>query len=121
MPTESPDSASAGHTAEQDTLHQSIQAVIETYPEATVGIAIRDAATGTRYDYNAERVFHAASTMKVPVMIEAFRRAERADVSMEDELLENEPSALVIDCQSVPITRSGGLCGFDGNKKVKGR
>ena len=39
---------------------------------------------------------------------------------------EPEPSAvteefLVIDCQSVPITRSGGLCGFDGNKKVKGR
>jgi putative transposase len=34
---------------------------------------------------------------------------------------EPEPSALVIDCQSVPITRSGGLCGVDGNKKVKGR
>jgi len=32
-----------------------------------------------------------------------------------------EPSAVVIDCQSVPITRSGGLCGFDGHKKVKGR
>jgi len=34
---------------------------------------------------------------------------------------EPEPSAVIIDCQSVPITRSGGLCGFDGNKKVKGR
>lgn len=32
-----------------------------------------------------------------------------------------EPSAVIIDCQSVPITRSGGLCGFDGNKKVNGR
>ena len=31
------------------------------------------------------------------------------------------PRALVIDCQSVPITRSDGLCGFNGNKKVKGR
>ena len=42
---------------------------------------------------------------------EARREAER----------EAEPSAVIIDCQSVPITRSGGLCGFDGNKKVKGR
>jgi len=32
-----------------------------------------------------------------------------------------EPSALVIDCQSVPITRTGGCCGFDAYKKVKGR
>lgn len=31
-----------------------------------------------------------------------------------------QPSAVIIDCQSVPITRSGGLCGFDGHKKVKG-
>jgi putative transposase len=29
---------------------------------------------------------------------------------------------VIIDCQSVPITRSGGLCGSSGgNKKVKGR
>ena len=35
---------------------------------------------------------------------------------------EAEPSAVIIDCQSVPITRSGGLCGSSGgNKKVKGR
>lgn len=27
----------------------------------------------------------------------------------------------MIDCQSVPTTRSGGLSGFDGNKRVKGR
>jgi putative transposase len=39
---------------------------------------------------------------------------------------EPEPSAVTkeflgIDCQSVPITRSGGLCGVDGSKKVEGR
>jgi putative transposase len=32
-----------------------------------------------------------------------------------------EPSAVIIDCQSVPITRTGGCCGFDAYKKVKGR
>lgn len=34
---------------------------------------------------------------------------------------EAEPSALVVDCQSVPITRAGGCCGFDAYKRVKGR
>ena len=44
------------------------------------------------------------------------RRGARREAGREPE-----PSAVIIDCQSVPITRSGSLCGFDGNKKVKGR
>lgn len=32
-----------------------------------------------------------------------------------------EPSAVMIDCQSVPTTRMGGLSGFDAYKRVKGR
>jgi putative transposase len=34
---------------------------------------------------------------------------------------EVEPSAVMIDCQSVPTTRMGGPSGFDGHKQVKGR
>ena len=32
-----------------------------------------------------------------------------------------EPSALIVDCQSVPSTRAGGISSFDAFKKVKGR
>ena len=32
-----------------------------------------------------------------------------------------EPTAVMIDCQSVPTTRMGGCSGFDAYKKVKGR
>jgi putative transposase len=39
----------------------------------------------------------------------------------EEANREAEPSALIIDCQSVPITRTGGCSGFDAYKKVKGR
>jgi putative transposase len=49
-------------------------------------------------------------------LLSVARRGERREAGREPE-----PSAVIIDCQSVPITRSGGLCGFDGNKKVKGR
>ena len=49
-------------------------------------------------------------------LLSVARRSARQEAGREAE-----PSAVIIDCQSVPITRSGGLCGFDGNKKVKGR
>ena len=85
-----------GYYPQQDTLDEAIQAVLGNYPEATVGIAVRDPATGTRYDHQAEREFHAASTMKVPVMIEAFRRAEHGGFSLDDELtIENEFTSIV--------------------------
>lgn len=32
-----------------------------------------------------------------------------------------EPSALIIDCQSVPSTRVGGISSFDAYKRIKGR
>jgi putative transposase len=49
-------------------------------------------------------------------LLSAARRKARKEAGREAE-----PSALIIDCQSVPITRSGGLSGFDGHKRVKGR
>ncbi len=67
-------------------LDAEIQTVLATEPEAIVGIAIRDAATGVRYDHQSDRLFHAASTMKVPVMIEVFRQASLGRYSMDDEL-----------------------------------
>lgn len=33
----------------------------------------------------------------------------------------SQPSVVIVDCQSVKTTMVGGLRGFDGNKKIKGR
>ena len=48
-------------------------------------------------------------------LLSVARRGARQEAGREAGR-EPEPSAVIIDCQSVPITRSGDLCSFDGNK-----
>ena len=60
---------------------------IAATPGARVGIAFHDLATGDTLYVDADTSFHAASTMKVPVMIELFRAAERGQLALDDLLL----------------------------------
>jgi beta-lactamase class A len=61
-----------------------------------VGLAYRDLATGAKLDLNADSSLHAASTMKVPVMIQYFRDVDsgrlRADARVR---LENRFASIV--------------------------
>ncbi len=45
-----------------------------------------DVAAGSRILIDEEKVFHAASTMKVPVMIEAFRQADEGRFALDDAI-----------------------------------
>lgn len=53
---------------------------------AEVGLAFRTLDGGDEVLINADTSFHAASTMKVPVMIELFRRAAAGDLVLYEEL-----------------------------------
>lgn len=46
---------------------------------------------------NPDKVFHAASTMKTPLMIELFRRAERGDISLGDSIKVVNRFASIVD------------------------
>ncbi len=88
----------AAHTRSMpdDSLETEIRTIIDRHPEAVVGVAVRDPSTGTVVNLNADRLFHAASTMKIPVLIEVFRQAEAGVLSLEDSLLvENRFSSIV--------------------------
>ncbi|MEM1054364.1 MAG: serine hydrolase [Bacteroidota bacterium] len=79
-----------------DDLRQRIATIVAEYPEATVAVAVRDAHTGLSLDLNADRRFHAASTMKVPVMIEAFRQVEAGRLGWDDPIpVENRFTSIV--------------------------
>jgi beta-lactamase class A len=70
-----------------DSLRERIEARIAQVPGAVVGVSFRDLQTGDSLNVNADESFHAASTMKVPVMIELFRQAERGSFSMDQQIL----------------------------------
>lgn len=53
---------------------------------ATVGLYFRDLARPESLAINADLRFHAASTMKVPVMIQVFRDAEAGRLSLDERL-----------------------------------
>ena len=56
-------------------------------PDAFVGVAWRDLGSGTSLDVNGDSAFHAASTMKVPVMIELMRQTDRGALSLDQDIL----------------------------------
>ncbi len=71
---------------ESVTLQGRIEAIIREYPEATVAVAIRDESTRTTLDILPDRSFHAASTMKVPVQIEVWRRVQAGRLDRDSTL-----------------------------------
>jgi beta-lactamase class A len=67
-------------------LEATLQTLIARHPEATVAVAVRDPDGGHRLDLLSDRLFHAASTMKVPVMIEVYRQADLGRFSLDDSI-----------------------------------
>ena len=51
-----------------------------------VAVAYHDLATGEELLVQADATFHAASTMKVPVLMELFRQAEEKALSLDDRI-----------------------------------
>ncbi len=52
----------------------------------TVAVAFEDLVTGKTYFLNGKMQMHAASTMKTPVMIEAFRQANSGKFNLDDSI-----------------------------------
>ena len=80
----------------EDSLRVRIESRIAAVPGASVGVAFRDLTRGDTLFIGADERFHAASTMKVPVMIELFRRIDRHALSLDRRIpLKNEFKSIV--------------------------
>ena len=67
-------------------LESKIRALVNASGAETVAVAFRDLQTGRELLINPNVSFHAASTMKVPVMLEVYRQAREGKLSLEERL-----------------------------------
>jgi beta-lactamase class A len=79
--------AGGGQRAALSSLRDSIVQKIAAVPGATVGVAYVDLASDDRLVLNADTSMHAASTMKIPVMIEVLRRAQQGSFGLDQAIL----------------------------------
>ncbi|HEX7691965.1 MAG TPA: serine hydrolase, partial [Sediminibacterium sp.] len=68
-----------------DTLINSIKELFAGH-QGVFAMAFQDVQTGETLLINEHQVFHAASTMKMPVMIELFRQEEQKIFSLSDSI-----------------------------------
>jgi beta-lactamase class A len=68
-------------------LRDEIEARVARAPGALVGVAYIDLATGDTLFINADSLMHAASTMKVPVMMRLFRESDAGRLSLNQRIL----------------------------------
>ena len=74
-------------TRAPDSLAVEIRHRTAQVPGAVIGVAFHDLQTNDTLFLNADDSFHAASTMKVPVMIELFRRVDAAALGLDQGIL----------------------------------
>ncbi len=65
-------------------LEKALRNRIAKDSSAVVGVSVIDLESGLRLGINDTITMHAASTMKVPIMIEVFRQAERTKSSLDE-------------------------------------
>ena len=117
--TGQPTSTTSARPRSLDALVARIERRISTVPGAVVAIAYRDLETGDTLYLNADTSFHAASTMKLPVMIELFRAFDAGRLRPDGKIiLGNEFKSIVdgspytldagSDSDSLVYTRIGG-------------
>jgi beta-lactamase class A len=80
-----------------DTLAARIESRVASVPGAVVGVAFRDLGRGSELFVNADESFHAASTMKVAVMIEAFRQIDAGLLRLDQGILLVNQFGSIID------------------------
>ena len=79
--------ASFAQPTTADQLRAQVDRRIASVPGAEVAVSFRDLATGERLDVRSDVDFHAASTMKIPVMLEVLRSAEAGRISLDQRVL----------------------------------
>lgn len=72
----------AERTGDDDPLREQVRAIHKDSGALRVGVACHDYETGETWSYEGDEEFHAASTIKVPVLLGVFRAIEEKRYSL---------------------------------------
>ena len=86
LPSKTPPFSGPSSPAALDSLRQRLRARVAAIPGAEVAVYFRDFARADSLLINADVSMHAASTMKLPVLIELFRRVDAGTLSLDRTL-----------------------------------
>jgi beta-lactamase class A len=89
-----------------DSLRARIVARIARAPAQAVGVYFRDLDGRDSMLVSAGKRFHAASTMKVPVMIQVFRDRDAGTLSLDDSLLVHDSFPSLVDGSLFAVDKS---------------
>jgi beta-lactamase class A len=64
-------------------LYRSVQRIRQEHGLESLGISFYDAETTIQWAYNADHYFHAASTMKLAVLLGVFRQVDRGELALD--------------------------------------
>src|SRR2546428_7867953 len=64
-------------------LYRSVLKIRKEHGLENLGISFYDAQTTIQWSYNADHYFHAASTMKLAVLLGVFRQIERGELTLD--------------------------------------
>jgi len=84
-------------------LRDEIMAELGKHPEGVFAVAYKDIASGQQFLINEHDNFHAASTMKTPVMIETFRQAAMHKFSLGDSIVIHTNFKSIVDSSTYTL------------------
>jgi beta-lactamase class A len=90
-----------------DSLRMRIGRRVAEVQGAVVAVAFHDMAKGDSLFINADDSFHAASTMKVPVMIELFRRIDAGALQLDQGILLVNQFGSIVDGSPYSLINAG--------------
>jgi beta-lactamase class A len=69
--------------ASEVSLYRNVLRIKEEHELENLGISFWDSETTIQWSYNADHYFHAASTMKLAVLVGVFRQIERSELALD--------------------------------------
>lgn len=99
--------ASSAAAPSPNDLQKKIEELIRASGAETVAVAYYDLGTGRELLINPDENFHAASTMKVPVMMEIFRQAAAGKLSLDARIPIKNDFKSIVDGSHYSLTADG--------------